>query len=210
MTDKLYESLSALMDDETDQLELRRLLKEMDENDVGPEQADSGLSGKNGLSDLKAKWHRYHVISSSCKQEIHSSPSCNLLGRIQAELENDAVPSAELPANNTGQNKKGFLQVLGQGAIAASVALAVLFTADMVMVSDSPVASGTNAELAGSDRQSNSLPELTGELNPSTQTRVAVQAPLDAEEMRRLERVVSEELDETLENREIPAIFAPK
>ena len=27
MTDKLYESLSALMDDETDQLELRRLLK---------------------------------------------------------------------------------------------------------------------------------------------------------------------------------------
>jgi hypothetical protein len=64
--------------------------------------------------------------------------------------------------------------------------------------------------LAGSQTQSNSLPELTGELNPSTQTRVAVQTALDADEMSRLERVVSEELDETLENREIPAIFAPE
>jgi len=202
MTDKLYESLSALMDDETDQLELRRLLKEMEESGVEAEKSD--------LSDLKAKWHRYHVISSACKQEIHSSPSCNLLGRIQAELENDAVPSAELPAQKSSLRKKGIFQILGQGAIAATVALAVLFTADLVMVSDSPSAAANNTELAGSQTQSNSLPELTGELNPSTQTRVAVQTALDADEMSRLERVVSEELDETLENREIPAIFAPE
>ena len=202
MTDKLYESLSALMDDETDQLELRRLLKEMEESGVEAEKSD--------LSDLKAKWHRYHVISSACKQEIHSSPSCNLLGRIQAELENDAVPSAELPAQKSSLRKKGIFQILGQGAIAATVALAVLFTADLVMVSDSPSAAANNTELAGSQTQSNSLPELTGELNPSTQTRVAVQTALDADEMSRLVRVVSEELDETLENREIPAIFAPE
>ena len=202
MTDKLYESLSALMDDETDQLELRRLLKEMEESGVEAEKSD--------LSDLKAKWHRYHVISSACKQEIHSSPSCNLLGRIQAELENDAVPSAELPAQKSSLRKKGIFQILGQGAIAATVALAVLFTADLVMVSDSPSAAANNTELAGSQTQSNSLPELTGELNPSTQTRVAVQTALDVDEMSRLERVVSEELDETLENREIPAIFAPE
>ncbi len=202
MTDKLYESLSALMDDETDQLELRRLLKEMEESGVEAEKSD--------LSDLKAKWHRYHVISSACKQEIHSSPSCNLLGRIQAELENDAVPSAELPAQKSSLRKIGIFQILGQGAIAATVALAVLFTADLVMVSDSPSAAANNTELAGSQTQSNSLPELTGELNPSTQTRVAVQTALDADEMSRLERVVSEELDETLENREIPAIFAPE
>ncbi|MDC1528597.1 sigma-E factor negative regulatory protein [Gammaproteobacteria bacterium] len=202
MTDKLYESLSALMDDETDQLELRRLLKEMEESGVEAEKSD--------LSDLKAKWHRYHVISSACKQEIHSSPSCNLLGRIQAELENDAVPSAELPAQKSSLRKKGIFQILGQGAIAATVALAVLFTADLVMVSDSPSAAANNTELAGSQTQSNSLPELTGELNPSTQTRVAVQTALDADEMSRLERVVSEELDETLENLEIPAIFAPE
>ena len=202
MTDKLYESLSALMDDETDQLELRRLLKEMEESGVEAEKSD--------LSDLKAKWHRYHVISSACKQEIHSSSSCNLLGRIQAELENDAVPSAELPAQKSSLRKIGIFQILGQGAIAATVALAVLFTADLVMVSDSPSAAANNTELAGSQTQSNSLPELTGELNPSTQTRVAVQTALDADEMSRLERVVSEELDETLENREIPAIFAPE
>ena len=202
MTDKLHESLSALMDDETDQLELRRLLKEMEESGVEAEKSD--------LSDLKAKWHRYHVISSACKQEIHSSPSCNLLGRIQAELENDEVPSAELPANKNSLRKKGIFQILGQGAIAATVALAVLFTADLVMVSDTSGVSDISTELAGSETQANSLPGLTGELNPSTQTRVAVQTALDADEMSRLERVVSEELDETLENRETPAIFSPE
>lgn len=202
MTDKLHESLSALMDDETDQLELRRLLKAMEEHGAEPEKAE--------LSDLKAKWHRYHVISSACKQEIHSSPSCNLLGRIQAELENDEVPSAELPANKNSLRKKGILQILGQGAIAATVALAVLFTADLVMVSDTSGVSDISTELAGSQTQANSLPGLTGELNPSTQTRVAVQTALDADEMSRLERVVSEELDETLENRETPAIFSPE
>ena len=202
MTDKLYESLSALMDDETDQLELRRVLKEMEEHGAEPEKAE--------FSDLKAKWHRYHVISSACKQEIHSSPSCNLLGRIQAELENDEVPSAELPANKNSLRIKGVFQILGQGAIAATVALAVLFTADLVMVSDTSGVSDISTELAGSEIQANSLPGLTGELNPSTQTRVAVQTALDADEMSRLERVVSEELDETRENRETPAIFAPE
>jgi len=115
-----------------------------------------------------------------------------------------------LPANKNSLRIKGVFQILGQGAIAATVALAVLFTADLVMVSDTSGVSDISTELAGSEIQANSLPGLTGELNPSTQTRVAVQTALDADEMSRLERVVSEELDETLENRETPAIFAPE
>ena len=47
--------------------------------------------------------------------------------------------------------KKGIFQILGQGAIAATVALAVLFTADLVMVSDTPsAAANISTELAGS------------------------------------------------------------
>lgn len=191
MTDKLNESLSALMDNEADELELRRLLKALEN------QTDS-----NAI-ELKAKWERYHVLNASLNSEIHSSPSCNLLAGIQKELEQDAAPVAN-PFRHTKAGR-GLVQILGQGAIAASVALAVLFTADLAMVADNGTDAGLATELA--DSSTNQLPTLTGELNPSTQTRVAIQTRLDEEEMNRLEQVVSQELEETL--REIPATFDP-
>ena len=54
------------------------------------------------------------------------------------------------------------------------------------------------------------LPGLTGELNPDTLTRVAVQTSMDEEELNRLSRVVSEELEDTLKVRAIPATFNPE
>lgn len=200
MANKLHESLSALMDNEADALELRRILKEMEV--LGDSKTAEGMTD---LVELKAKWHRYHVLSASLKQEIHSAPSCNLLTAIQAELEQDAVPARSL-ANVA--SSKGVFRMLGQGAIAASVALAVLFTADMVMVSDSTTGNESAAQLAGSDAATDQM-RLTGELNPATTTRIAVQNGLDPEEMTRLERVVSAELEEVLETRELPATFNP-
>lgn len=192
MTEKLNESLSALMDNEADELELRRLLKELEN-----QEADSNAT------ELKAKWERYHVLSASLNSEIHSSPSCNLLAGIQKELENDTAPVVN-PFRHTKAGR-GLVQILGQGAIAASVALAVLFTADIAMVADNGAGAGLATELA--DTSGSQLPTLTGELNPSTQTRVAIQTQLDEDEMSRLEQVVSQELEETL--REIPATFDP-
>lgn len=200
MANKLHESLSALMDNEADALELRRILKEM-------EILDDSKSAEEmtELVELKAKWHRYHLVSASLQQEIHSSPSRNLLTAIKAELEQDAVPTRSLV--NAASNK-GVFRMLGQGAIAASVALAVLFTADMVMVSDNTIGNESAIQLAGSDAATDQM-RLTGELNPATTTRVAVQNRLDPEEMSRLERVVSAELEDVLETRELPATFDP-
>ncbi len=209
MSNKLHESLSALMDNEADELEIRRLLKEMDE--VAQSQSNDSSSDSDSLSDLKAKWSRYHVLSASCKQEIHTSPSCDLLSRINAELENEVLPIAErtLPLWRSGSGK-GIFQFIGQGAIAASVALAVLFTADMMMVADNGSGTDSGAELAGNEAVSKFLPGLTGELNPATETRVAVQTDLDPEEMSRLQQVVSEELEDTLEIQKVPATFVPE
>ena len=188
------------MDNEVDDLELRRILKEMkdlDENGNAEEITE--------LVELKAKWHRYHVVSACLKQEIHTSPSRNLLSAIQAELEQDAVPSRPLAHTRTGKNVFRFL---GQGAIAASVALAVLFTADLALDAGSNNGVDATMPLAGNNAENDQL-DLTGDLNPSTPTRVAVQNGLDPEEMNRLQRVVSEELEDALETREVPATFDP-
>jgi len=159
MTEHLHESLSALMDNEADELELRRLLKEMD-----------SLDPETDISALKAKWHRYHVLSASLKQEIHSVPSRNLLAGIQNELEQDAIPQQQI-GTAIGKIFKGrkLFQVVGQGAIAASVALAVMFTADLAMVADNDSASSGGAEIAGNS--TDQFPSLTGELrNGSSRT----------------------------------------
>ena len=196
MTEKLHESLSALMDNESDDLELRRLLKALDD-----QEQDS--------DELKAKWQRYHVLSASLKQEIHSSASCNILPGIQEALENEAAPSANPIIHS--RFLQPVLKTLGQGAVAASMALAVLFTADAVMVADGGASAGGTAELAGNTGFiGDGIPGLTGELNPSTPTRVAVQTSMDEQELNRLRQVVSEELEDSLEDRTIPATFNPE
>lgn len=202
MTEKLHETLSALMDNEADDLELRRLLKEL---------GDSVPGGATQSADaLRAKWHRYHVVSACLKQEIHTIPSRNLLAGIRAELEHDSLPSGVAYRPVAARSGKGLWQVLGQGAIAASVAMAVLFTADLVMVADNEALSGAPTELAGTEAATRQLPGLTGTLNPATETRVAVQSVLDDEEMDRLQQVVSQELGEAVLTRQVPATFTPK
>ena len=200
MANHLHETLSALMDNEADDLELRRILKEMEA--LG----DSGKAEEViELVELKAKWHRYHIVSASLKQEIHTKPSRNLLSAIQAELEQDAVPTRSLANTPAGKN---VFRLLGQGAIAASMALAVLFTADLALNADNNNGADAGAQVAGSDSGSGQL-NLTQDFNPAVQTRVAVQNRMDPEEMNRLQQVVSEELEEALQTRERPATFDP-
>lgn len=204
MANNLHESLSALMDNEADELELRRILKEI-------ETLAAGKSAEEitELVELQAKWHRYHIVSASLRQEIHSKPSRNLLSAIQAELEQDAVPARSFKDTVAGRS---VLRLFGQGAIAASVAVAVLFTADFALVAGNNTGDNAGSEraaqLADSDAATDQLP-FTGILNPPTNTRDAIQKRLEPEEMNRLERAVSQELEEALETREVPAILNP-
>lgn len=68
MSEKLKESLSAVVDGEADEFELRRVLDEI---------------GKNEL--LAASWERYHVIGSVIRRE-RSQASAGMRERIWAEL----------------------------------------------------------------------------------------------------------------------------
>lgn len=123
----LEESLSALMDNEVDDLELRRILKEL------PEQ-----------EHLQHTWARYHLVSSALKQETHVRTSTSsILSAVQDELANDPIPTLETQTVNKINTL--FFKTLGQGAIAASVAMVVLFGAGLFN-NTSPVTS--NIELA--------------------------------------------------------------
>lgn len=107
MSDHLKESLSALMDNEAEELELRRILKEAPDNE-----------------ELLSCWSRYHLVSNLLKQQEPQQASPAVLDGVRAALAADATPRQAKAASG-----RGLWQALGQGAIAASVALVVLFAA---------------------------------------------------------------------------------
>ncbi len=94
----LYESLSALVDGEASELEVRRLLKAEDE-------------------ELKARWSRYQLAGAAMRRELGAMAPSGFADRISAALENEAVP--QVP-------QRHWWQRIGQVAVAASVAGAVL------------------------------------------------------------------------------------
>lgn len=131
---QLEESLSALMDNEIDDLELRRILKEM------PEQGH-----------LQHTWSRYHFISATLKQETHVRNSVDILSAVQLELQNDPVPSYGTSGDDSSKKTNaGWFGKLGQSAIAASVAMLVIYSASTITNTGSEI---NNLELAESTTQ---------------------------------------------------------
>ena len=111
MSEKLKEAVSAAIDDEADEFELRRVLDEVHKD-----------------PDLKQAWERYHLVGSVLREE-HRSADKTLRDRVWAELDmvaadaevvvlNDAPGSAPTSAGSRLNRLTGF-------AVAATVALAV-------------------------------------------------------------------------------------
>jgi sigma-E factor negative regulatory protein RseA len=100
---QLNESLSALMDGEASELEVRRLLK----------------SDDSGLSD---RWHRYQLASAAMKGEVELNQVVDFSASISAAIAEEPAHSAQAakPA------KSGFWGNVGRFGIAASVAGAVI------------------------------------------------------------------------------------
>ncbi|MDY0249207.1 MAG: RseA family anti-sigma factor [Pseudomonas sp.] len=108
----LQQSLSALMDNEADELELRRVLKASDEPEV------------------RAAWTRYQVARTAMHNET-AFASVDLSARIMAAI--DAEPALSAAASTSGAaiesvgtHKTRSMPWLGRVAVAASVTLAVL------------------------------------------------------------------------------------
>ncbi len=152
------EILSALMDDHADELELRRLLKDMPEN-----------------PELAHTWNRYHLARSVLHKEEVFTVSAAGSQRILAALAAEAPYSSGNP--NAARISAPWLPVVGRLAIAASVTLAVFVGLQSALnqnnLADS-VAASTEAQPAKMADASSSPVE------------VAAQSAFDAEAQQRL------------------------
>ncbi|MGE4408082.1 sigma-E factor negative regulatory protein [Pseudomonas sp.] len=93
----LHESLSAVMDNEADELELRRV-----------------LAGDN--PELRATWSRYQLARAAMHKEL-LEPRLDIAAAVSAALADEAVPA---------QPQRSGWKGLGRLAVAASVTVAVL------------------------------------------------------------------------------------
>jgi negative regulator of sigma E activity len=177
----LLESLSALMDDQADELELRRILKAMP-----------------GNVEFQAKWKRFHTVRSSLRQEMHPNPAVNLLEGINARLGNEGVA---LPGHNQFSNP--VLRYVAQGVIAAS------FFAITIMATSVFNQSGTDAQSTVADATTNlDTPVLGGEYKATELSRTASLAnELDEEALAQLRQAVDQQFSDAPAAPEIPVSY---
>nr|WP_297458811.1 sigma-E factor negative regulatory protein [uncultured Halomonas sp.] len=156
MKDDLRESLSALMDNEGDELELRRALKALD-----------------GSPDDAEAWRRYHLARSLMHRDRGIDVSTDLCAGIMARIE--AEPAPQL-AVDTASRRHASLPFSGGAAIAAAVSLMVITgvqfynsntgSSAVPDIASGIATTGTSGELASSDIQPVStavadIPEIT-------------------------------------------------
>lgn len=107
------ESLSALMDNEADDLELRRILKSCEDR-----------------PELMATWERYHLVQSVLHRSARPV-SAALSERIAAQIATETTHATPRPAPVSS-----WQQVVGKMAIAASVALVFIFAVQTTVSPD--------------------------------------------------------------------------
>jgi sigma-E factor negative regulatory protein RseA len=98
----MQESLSAVMDNQADELELRRVLASSNEQDV------------------RATWARYQLARAAMHKEL-LEPRLDLASAVSAAIADDPVPVLVKQQPNVGR-----MRTVGRWAVAASVTVAVL------------------------------------------------------------------------------------
>jgi sigma-E factor negative regulatory protein RseA len=106
MSDNKIESLSALMDGESDELALHRTLKDVE-----------------GSPELKQTWSRYHIGSDAIKGAVSDFSHIDISSAVSAAIADQSFEDTEQGTN------KGWLKMVGGFSIAASVTLAVVLAA---------------------------------------------------------------------------------
>ena len=111
MTENLRESISALMDNEANELELHRLLASMEKDD-----------------EVRDTWQRYQLVSFAMKRNLPRNLDIDISARVAQAIADEQIEfeSAEL-VNKSGWNR--YLKPMTSVAVAASVAFVVVFGA---------------------------------------------------------------------------------
>lgn len=113
MTDRSIESVSALMDGEVAEFELRRSLDKIAED-----------------SEASERWRRYHVARSVMKGEAVAAVDIDISSSVMAALDDEEpLTESEVPASEqkTSRASEMFWKPLTSMAVAASVTAVVIF-----------------------------------------------------------------------------------
>tara|TARA_B100000929_G_C15384675_1_gene379057 strand:+ start:84 stop:653 length:570 start_codon:yes stop_codon:yes gene_type:complete len=114
LTEKLNESISAMLDDEAEEFEVRRVLGEI-----------------AGNFELKSTWSRYHTISSILKREGRSD-----LDKLALEdVSHDDVGPSTSPKTSASRTLKG-KRLLGRETLIAAFAAAIVVLAIIITIND--------------------------------------------------------------------------
>lgn len=149
MKDNLRESLSALMDNEGDELELRRALKALD-----------------GSPDDAEAWRRYHLARSLMHRDRGIDVSTDLCAGIMARIEAEPIPHM---SDDVASRRHASLSFGGGAAIAAAVSLMVITGVQFYNSSGSSAIPDVASGIATTD----SSPELASSNAQSVSTAVA-------------------------------------
>lgn len=153
MNDRTHEELSALMDGEASELELRRTIKSLVDD-----------------PELIQKWRRYHVARSVIQGEMRENNASrfaklDISAKVSAAIESE--PAHNVPLDSKPGWQERFLKPLSSVAVAASVSAMVVFgwqnfqqTGDSSLVNASNTVGSANALVAES-----SAPQYTSAAN---------------------------------------------
>lgn len=134
-SEKLGETISALLDNEADDLELRRFLKSCEQNPA-----------------LLETWERYSLVQSALHESV-KPVRASLSQRIAAQIEQEAPLSA---AETTAPTQSTWKEGITKMAIAASVAAVFLVTVQVNLDSGS----ATSAVPAIAEQSSGNIESL--------------------------------------------------
>ncbi len=151
MTDRIDEQISALVDDEIGDAELKVVIEKL-----------------GGSDDLAERWQRYNLISDALHNNLPEAIAPDLTGRVRQALENEPVVLA--PRRwRVPQMTAPLLRQVGGMAAAASVAVAVVM---VLSLQQDPVRdSGIPSQLAD---QQESAPVVPSVAEPTV---AAIQQP---------------------------------
>jgi sigma-E factor negative regulatory protein RseA len=108
MNERMRESLSALMDDEANELELERVLSQVGSN-----------------AELRQTWSRYNLAHNAAQGDQLAHLDWDISGRVQSALASPGVSGSSVSTASDGYRNR-FLRPLISVGVAASVAFTVV------------------------------------------------------------------------------------
>jgi sigma-E factor negative regulatory protein RseA len=115
MSEQLRESLSAAMDGEAGEFELKRVLNELSANE-----------------ELRGTWERYHLVRGLLRRELGNGTPTDLPERLWARIEADESFEQSTEALTESRARPRWLGPIAGVAVAAGVALTIVLGVNLL------------------------------------------------------------------------------